>query len=262
MQIKKTLIILPGDPGLFSITLVGVNARLVVLRRNNAKIMKMKFYGFLGMGFLLCMAGVTSAQDHPDKSKGRDYDRYPIQTLFGGPRIRASGGYAALTNKFSSINGEFANLVEIYGGWYINHRFLLGVSGAAVTNTLPVPNEFSVRPGERMSYAYGQAGLMTEFVIGSQRVVHLSVQLFNGAGFTVQYLRDLQNEAWDEDFPHDTNWFYVAEPGVKLEVNVFRWLRLCPGISYRAAFNSRAKGLSDSDLSGSNINLTLKIGKF
>lgn len=188
-----------------------------------------------------------------------------MKTLFSSGH-HASGGYGAISNKFTKINGHFANLAEVYGGWYVNHRFLLGVSGAAVTNNIPVAEEYSTQPGMNMSYEYGQCGLMTEYTLGSSKAVHLSLELFNGAGFTVQYYRPHYSDdsGWDNvnDRAHDTNWFFVTEPGVKLEMNVFRWMRFSPGVSYRAAFGSQGKGLSDSALSNANINMTLKFGRF
>ena len=205
--------------------------------------------------FSLILVFVTEAfaQDHH------------INTIFSNNGHRASGGYAAISNKFTSINGDFANMVEIYGGWYIGHRFLLGVGGAATTNYLPVPEQYSTNPGRRMSYEYGQCGLMTEYVIASDRAIHLAFQMFAGSGFTLQYQRyDWQNDYWDnvDDYNHDPNWFFVAEPGVKVEVNVLRWLRFSPGISYRIGHGSEAKGLSDEDINGTSINMTLKFGRF
>jgi hypothetical protein len=193
---------------------------------------------------------------------GQDYQ---INTLFRGGH-HASGGYGALTNKFTRIKGEYANMAQVYGGWYINHRFLLGISVAAVTNNIPVAPEFSTLPGVDMSYQYGQFGLMTEYTLWSHKAVHLSFHVMNGAGFTVQYMRHAwdEDDHWDqyEDYPHDSNWFFVTEPGVSVEINLLRWLRFSPGISYRAAFGSEAQGLHDDDLSGASLDLTLKFGKF
>lgn len=187
-----------------------------------------------------------------------------IQTLFKNSPVRSSGGYGAISNKFTSINGEYANMVEMYGGWYINQRFLLGLSGSATTNNLPVPSEFSALPGEDLSYEYVQFGLATEYVIGSNRTFHLVFHLVTGAGLTVQYdrynFRETNHRSYN--MPLDENFFFVAEPGVQLEMNVFKWMRFSPGYSYRSVYGSDAAGLSDNDLSGSSYNLTLKFGKF
>jgi hypothetical protein len=211
---------------------------------------------------LISLSSFSQEQEQPEQIK----DQYQIKTIFRNSGHKASGGYGALSNKFTTINGEFANLVEVYGGWYINHRFLLGISGAALTNNIRVPDAYSTMPGVNMSYEYGQCGLMTEYTIGSSKAIHLSFQLFNGAGFTVQYERPKLDDdnSWDKEdnYPHDSNWFFVTEPGIKVEVNVFRWMRFSPGVSYRAAFGSDALGLSDSKLSGASANLTLKFGKF
>jgi len=185
-----------------------------------------------------------------------------IHSVFSGGK--SSGGYGALTNKFSSIGGDYANLVGVYGGWYVNHNFLLGIGAAATTNNIPVPIQYSVDPLRNMSYEYGQVGLVTEYVIGSNKTVHLAFNLFTGAGFTVQYERYSwdHNDYHGDQHVHDENWFFVAEPGFQVEVNLMKWMRFSPGISYRAAFGSDARGLSDNALSNVSYNATLKFGKF
>lgn len=185
-----------------------------------------------------------------------------VQTLFKG---RATG-YGALSNKFTKIGGDYANIVEVYGGVYLNHKFLIGISGAASTNYLPVPPEYSVRPLDDLSYEYGQVGLVTEYVLGSNKAVHVVFHLFSGAGFTLQYDRydweDNQHDWFDGKEDIEENWFFVAEPGVQLEFNLFKWMRFSPGVSYRTAYGSDAKGLNDTALSDWSYNATLKFGKF
>jgi hypothetical protein len=234
-------------------------------------------YHLLVFAFLLITAASYAQDDNQNYDDdeqsekrrgrhGRHDDSYRIKTIFNNNGPRSSGGYIAFSNKITGINGDYANLVEMYGGWYIGHRFLLGVGGAASTNNITVPTRYSVHPIVPMSYEYAQAGLMTEYVIASDRAIHVAFQLFAGAGFTCQYERyGWENDAyWDnyEDYDHDENFFAVAEPGVKVEVNVLRWLRFSPGISYRLAYGSDGIGLSDSAIEGTSVNLTLKIGKF
>jgi hypothetical protein len=187
-----------------------------------------------------------------------------IQTLFKG--TRPSGGYAAISNKFTTINNEYANLAEIYGGWFVKRRLLLGIGLAASTNNIKVPVEYSTAPWTKMTWQYGQFGFMTEYVFASNKVIHANITLFSGAGFTTQYERE-RIYHWDDhgffdDIEHDVNFFYVMEPGVQVEVNVFRWLRLSPGVSYRRTFGSDGIGLTDRSLSDWSYNITLKVGKF
>lgn len=135
-----------------------------------------------------------------------------VKTIFND-NLKSSGGYGAITNKFTAIRGDYANLVGLYGGWYINHRVMVGIGAAASTNNLRVPQQFSTDPSENRTWQYGQFGLVTEYVINSDKPVHLAFHLFGGAGFTLQYLRD----DWDHSSHNNTsdeNWFVVAEPGV------------------------------------------------
>jgi hypothetical protein len=188
-----------------------------------------------------------------------------IETVFHGSGNGISiGGYGALSNKFTKIRGEYANYVEAYGGVYLNHRVLIGIGGGATTNNLPVPLQYSTMPDAKLSYQYGQCGLVTEYVLASNRAVHLVAHLFTGAGFTLQYdRRDWSDERFDDlDDHRDENWFVVAEPGIQVEINLFRWARLSPGISYRKAFGSEGRGLDDGDLSSISYNATLKFGVF
>jgi len=183
-----------------------------------------------------------------------------IQTLFKTGR---SGGYGAISNKFTTIRGDYANMVEVYGGWYTNSKFLLGLGGAAVTNNIPVPLEHSTVPTSDMSYIYSQFGLVTEYVVGSNNVMHVVFHLFSGAGFTGQYERYHGDDDYDFDRSDlDENWFFVAEPGVQVELNIFKWMRFSPGVSYRATVGSDGRGLTDRDLSDVSYNVTLKFGKF
>ncbi len=186
-----------------------------------------------------------------------------IQTVFKG--ARSSGGYGAITNKFTYINGEYANMVGLYGGWYVNHRFLLGVGASAMTNYLQVPAEASVNPSLDLSYGYVQMGLMTEYVFFSNKTFHFVFNLQTGAGLTFQYQRYDWHHNNDYDFEYpvkDENWFFVAEPGVQLEINLLKWMRFSPGVSYRGVFGSDGRGLTDNGLSDISYNLTLKFGKF
>ena len=199
------------------------------------------------IGILLCTMK-TTAQD------------VKVKTIFNG-RLKSSGGYAALTNKFTSIRGNYTNLAGLYGGWYINHRVMVGIGAAASTNNLHIPQQYSTDPNQRRTWQYGQFGLVTEYVMNSDKPVHFAFHMFAGAGFTLQYQRDDWNHN-NHDDTSDENWFVVAEPGVQLEINLFRWMRLSPGVSYRATFGSDARGLDDSDLRGLSYNATVKFGRF
>jgi hypothetical protein len=187
------------------------------------------------------------------------------QTIFKNTAVRYSGGYAAISNKFTTINGEFANMPGIYGGWFVNRKFMIGFGAAATSNYIPVPGIAQNFPANKMTYQYGQVGLMTEYVLASTKMMHFSFNLLTGTGFTLQYDRkETDDRDWDFDDhrEEDPNFFFVMEPGVQVEFNVLKWMRFSPGVSYRKAFGSNGNGLSDGDLSNISYNLTLKFGAF
>lgn len=184
-----------------------------------------------------------------------------IQTIFKSSRVT---GYGAITNKFTSIRGDYANMVGAYGGVFIDRKVMIGIGGFSTTNKIVVPAEFSSIPGVEMSYGYVQTGLMTEYVVASNKPVHVVLSMFAGAGFSYQY-EHWSNPNYDWNQPqgiYDQAWAFVMEPGIQVEVNLFRWMRLSPGISYRRSYNSDSLGLSADDLSDWSYNATLKFGKF
>jgi len=212
---------------------------------------------------MICMVLLSTSVFAQDQET---QDTHKIETVFKGG-THSVRGYGALTNKFTTLRGEYANLVGAYGGVFINHKFMIGVGAAALTNTLSVPLQYSADPLRDLNYEYGQVGLVTEYVLGSNKAFHVTFNLFSGAGFTLQNERydwhDHDNDDFDfDDETRDTNWFFVAEPGVQLEINVFKWMRFSPGISYRAAFGSDGMGMKDSDISDLSYNATLKFGRF
>lgn len=185
------------------------------------------------------------------------------QTIFGSGQPKKSGAYGAIANKFTRINGSFANINEVYGGWFVNRSLLIGASISATSNRIDVPEVNKLWDGGRMTYQYGQVGLMTEYVIGSTKKVHFAVNLVTGAGFMLQYDRyDLRD--WDDHYVRNNNpsFFFVMEPGAQLELNLINWMRFSPGVSYRRTFGSDSKGLSDNDISGFAGNITFKFGRF
>jgi hypothetical protein len=221
----------------------------------------MKTLLFLIMILNVATATLTFAQGVNEES----VETYQIKTVFRTGKF-ASGGYGAIGNKFTTIDGKFANMPEVYGGWFVNHKFLIGIAAAATTNDVEVPFQDRTLPEVDLSYEYGQVGLMLEYTLWSHRALHFSFQLLNGGGFTVQYQRhNYDKDYWDDygyDAEHDANFFFVTEPGVKVELNIFKWMRFCPGVSYRMTYGSEGIGLKDQDLSAPSMNFTLKFGKF
>ena len=98
-----------------------------------------------------------------------------VQSIFSNGK--ATGGYGALSNKFTYLGGEFANVCEVYGGVFINRRWMVGLAFAGSTNDIRVPLEYSVDPVNPMTYQYGQGGLKLERVFNSNKPFHFVINL-------------------------------------------------------------------------------------
>ena len=180
---------------------------------------------------------------------------------------RPSSYYGSITNKFTFIKGEYANIAELYGGWVFNRKWMLGLGASALTNDIIVPDRFNSEPGEQSSYMYAQGGIVAEYIPQTDKKLHLVYHLFSGAGVTTQYersdyLEDFFEDSFEADDDADHDLFFVAEPGIQLEINLLKWLRVAPGITYRVTIGNDGNGLGDSELSNVSFNLGLKIGKF
>ena len=56
--------------------------------------------------------------------------------------------------------------------------------------------------------------------------------------------------------------FLFAEPKINLELNLSRVIHIGAGVGYRFVANSHIQRLSNKDLSGMVINVTVKLGSF
>jgi hypothetical protein len=141
-----------------------------------------------------------------------------------------NGYFFALDNKFSEIDGRFANFFGVYGGWLINHKLLLGVGGYGRTTDVT---------WSQMGYG----GFVMEYFINPNRLMNFSVKGLVGGGGS--------SHLW-------TDSFFVAEPEAKMSLNVTDWFRLSAGGGYRFV---RASHRNDA-LSGWTISLAAKFGSF
>jgi hypothetical protein len=222
----------------------------------------MKRLHLLSALLFVSVAAIGQENDGEFSTNQRERDE-DIQTVFNGSH--AVGGYGALVHKFTTIDGKFAHVPGVYGGVYLNHRLFVGIAVYGSTNHIAVDDEFSVQQGVPMTYQFGQAGLQTEYSFGSNKAFHVNFTAFAGSGFTIQYPRE-RWDRYDDDFWEsgrvDENWFFVVEPGVQLEINLLKWMRISPGVSYRLASGGNGSGLSDRSLSAASYSMTLKFGRF
>lgn len=172
------------------------------------------------------------------------------------------GGYGALVINFTNVKNDFGVMVGAYGGWLINHSFLIGGGGFGLANNIKAPTEAqpngAATSTENLLYLKeGYGGLVLEYIFNSNKLFHYNIQTLIGGGGLTYSLKNQYDVAADKNSP-----FFVWEIGANAEFNVVTYFRLCIGGKYRLVSGVDMVGISDSDLSGPNLALTFKFGSF
>jgi hypothetical protein len=155
--------------------------------------------------------------------------------------------------KLNSIQEDIGTLVGFYGGVALNRTFLIGISGGV---NLGHP---------RVNYGY--FGIIGQYIYKPQALVHFSTQILLAHGSTKDY-ENPKSGLFDNFWNISGAGFYMAEPGINLEINLSRRLTFVTGISYRYVRgldetdeNVSITHVTNHDLSGLNFNIGLKFGK-
>lgn len=181
------------------------------------------------------------------------------QAAFESERV-THGGFFGPVVKFSSMNGENAQLWGVRGGWILNlergHTFVFGGGAYGVVNDVAASGVTS--GGEPVLLGVDYGGLEAAYVNRVFRWVHVSAQTLIGMG-GIDY-RDGEDDFLAENEKGDG--FVVVEPGLHVTLNVASFLRLGGGVSYRLVHGVRLSGARDDDLSGVTGVVALQLGSF
>jgi len=162
------------------------------------------------------------------------------------------GIFGGLTIKFTELNDNFACLVGGRGGITINRIISIGGGGYGLTNRITVNTNYLSR-NYYMDFGYG--GFILEFIFGSRRLIHFSVNSLIGGG-SIYYKLKPDDFYWYDDV------FFVTEPGFDLTINVAKNFRIDAGGSYRYIYGTNLSGISDETMGGPSVHLMFKLGKF
>ncbi|MCD4730239.1 MAG: hypothetical protein K8R74_06555 [Bacteroidales bacterium] len=216
--------------------------------------------------FMAIIVGTIGMAQEDDSKSTQEY-----RTLFNTDKI-THGGYGAVLFNYSQIDGKDAFLAGMRGMWLINHGIGIGVGGYGFVNDLKFDNPMGSTT-EDYYLAGGYGGLVIEPIIGAKHPVHVSVPVLIGAG-GVAYIRDYWRPQYHPDdynyYTEDASAYFVLQPGIELEFNMVKFLRIGLGAYYRYTSDihlSVWKNEFEStdvtpDLKGFSFGLSLKFGKF
>lgn len=189
--------------------------------------------------------------------------KYQSTTLFN--TNKGFGAYLGLNSRFSEVNKQATLLTGGEVSFVIAHRLNIGFEGYGMVNPVKSNNFKEDSTSTYLNMGYG--GFHLEPVLWSDKLVHLSFPIMFGAGAVVESMYSYQDDYYFEndykesDVIH-TDFFLIVEPGANVELNVFKFMRLHAGVSYRLVEGADLKNLSNSNLQGLNANLGLRFGWF
>lgn len=111
--------------------------------------------------------------------------------------------------------------------------------------------------------AGGYGGLVIEPIIGAKWPVHVSIPILIGAGGVGLIRNNYLKPDWEENYYHeDVDAFFVIEPGIEVELNMVKFMRLAIGGYYRYTSDLHLADTKSNVLDGFSVGLTMKFGKF
>jgi hypothetical protein len=184
-----------------------------------------------------------------------------IETIFSG--VSSNGFYGGLSLGYSEIDDRHAFMVGARGAWIINHSLAVGLGGKVFANEY----EYNVLEGEDVNLQGGYGGLLIEPILAGQQRIHLAVPILIGAGGIVhadEYHHDRYYDDYHShrDYINDSEAFFVLEPGVELELNLFRFFRVSLGGYYRYTSEIDLYDTPSDALNGFSYEIAFKFGKF
>ncbi len=211
---------------------------------------------------LVIIAATIGFAGYTQENKNAGQQEY--RTLFGGSHV-THGGYGGLSFNYSQVDKKDALLVGAQGAWIINHGMAIGIAGYGFANNLNYTISNTYYNNEDFTLAGGYGGLLIEPIIGAKSPVHITIPVLIGAG-GVAYIRNYwtsypQNDP-NYNYTEDAAAYFVFEPGIEVEMNMVKFMRLAIGGHYRFTSDVTLLGDVKPDLNGFSVGLTLKFGKF
>jgi hypothetical protein len=168
------------------------------------------------------------------------------------------GGFGGLELKLSGLNNEVGVLAGLQGGWIFNHS--LGLGAAWYTSLSSHDMNVVINSVERVgSLGLSYGGALVQMTFGSHRVVHFQPSLLLGVGQAS--LTSSEIAGWEEVL-FEQSVVTIAEPEVKMELNLSEHIRVLVGAGWRFAFGLDSEYLTAGKVGGFTGSVTLRFGKF
>ncbi len=194
-----------------------------------------------------------------EPAKPKTYNPSEIQTLTEPGKT--VGFYFGFHSEYSQIAGY-----DAYGAGgtiavIANHGLAIGLTGKGFFS-----EAFDENMTTHTSYSYtgGYGGILIEPIVFPKYPVHVSFPIILGAGgIATSMLTDYYYPyEYTQVYVDSAEPFLIAEPGMEVEFNIARWMRLSVGGSYRFTTAVESTRLESNPLDGFTAGFSMKFGKF
>jgi hypothetical protein len=217
---------------------------------------KMKAITLIMMTILLPMSLLAQEKEENGKFKRFDDGTETLANKKGG-----FGGFLEMNTMPVYLNAQPGLMAG--GGFSLvfGHSLNLGFAGYGLISDIHSNTIDSAGNYYHLQNGYG--GMTIEPVFFSKKLVHVSFPVLLGVGGTSFTNQSLYNEnTYMEDSWMNPEMYFIARPGVNIEINLLRILRLDFGVNYRFTSGHDMQNATPSMLNGWSGNIGLKLGWF
>jgi hypothetical protein len=186
-------------------------------------------------------------------------------TLLKFRKPESIGIYVAPEFQYGSLNGDFTN----FGGGslmlMVNNRFAFGVTGQS-----SISNTFSPKNSSPLFVRSQFGGGKIEYSLNPNSAIHVTLPLVVGIGeVQADSLSGRSGffgggERNNNYYNRRGNSYVVIQPGVNVEANMLKFMKLFVGVNYRFSIlnDNNSTVLPASALQGVSISAGVKMGIF
>jgi hypothetical protein len=167
------------------------------------------------------------------------------EAIFSNPPS-SIGGFFGANLQVGPVAGETAVFTSLRGGVTFDRKLSIGGAYSFTVNDFTPSSESD----QEVYLDMWMGGLLVEYSLNPDKLVHLTFPLVLGAGEAELDWREGALAYGSDPLFGEANFFFL-EPGAALEVNLLPFLQIQGGLSYRLIPGQvDYRGLDQGDLSG------------
>jgi hypothetical protein len=190
----------------------------------------------------------------------------------GESHVISLGYFIEINGGYSQFGNQNVLLPGISLGILLNHQWTIGLAGNFIDNPngLHIPNVYYDSINHNMHEAVlngGYGGFLLEYTLFPKSRIHIAFPLMIGDGYMyysrIPYYNGQthSNHYWHHNYLSSDN-FFVIEPGVRMEFNMIKFLRLGLSICYRYTPDLKLLNTSGELINQFTGKISLRFGQF